>query len=792
VSRSRTHAPAPPQKSEARPVSSPQDRHEREAEHAADIVARGGSVASWSFSAVPAAAPARVQRQEAGKPKSDEDKAKEALKKAGEAALATPEGKALKEKVLSDPDVKKVTDAVTSTPGLIVTGVAAAGGVAALAATGKPLPFQPPEIPLEKLSPKLAGVSAKVTYEGPVNRPTFVGLTITVKEQGPKGAKKVDPIAAETARLRAEEEMFRKGRTYTPGSKEAEEERLLDQAVSNWVLRGATLPGLTIPLTAPTAREEEKKPAQPSPASPTAAAPAHANVDDALSTPGRPLEPRTRRAIEARFGYDFSGVRVHDDARAAATAAGINAAAFTVGQDIVFGAGRYDPSSRAGRHLLAHELVHVAQQRPTSRHCSSGSDTRVDRKAVVGGAEITPKKRGAFLAARKWTNRALAKSVLDDIADASDTFDFTDEAELASELAKRVSTTEHMVESQQTVEKIPGDKRSAFGYPFTAPAVLYGPRVNYAAREYWEPRPPDDYAVRSDKMKNKTLLGLPRHERFKVYGDQGGLYSWILTAKGKPDPYDAIALLFVPQQPHQRTLLHCDYLISVVNFLSLADAIGKDDFNKRIAAFGPERIRLRYDAFTDLHPVVYEAIVGKGAVARPGLRSLQRVKPSSVRDLVIGDHVVFFNHLAYDLLNERIGNAWRLENAVLVRREPRGEDVFLGHGSGRKTARQMRAKLAEEFNDVARLALDVTSKTTAKDTKTATKAQADLAAKFRYVKQVSGDWRVVGAAKLCPNVTVNEKLRLIKESDVLGPRDPCDPTKMYEVERPLESAKGKP
>ena len=109
--------------------------------------------------------------------------------KAGEAALETPQGKALKEKVLADPVVKSVKDAVTSPGGLVAAGAVAAGGVAALAATGKELPFQPPAIPLDKITP---GLAAKVTYEGPVNAPTFVGLTITYKEQGPKarGPKK--------------------------------------------------------------------------------------------------------------------------------------------------------------------------------------------------------------------------------------------------------------------------------------------------------------------------------------------------------------------------------------------------------------------------------------------------------------------------------------------------------------------------------------------------------------------------------------------------------------------------
>src|SRR5439155_12983239 len=84
------------------------------------------------------------------------------------------------------------------------------------------------------------------------------------------------------------------------------------------------------------------------------ASPGSVDVGDALSTPGRPLDPATRRRMAAGFGSDFSGVRVHDDARAAATAASIDAAAFTVGDDVVFGRGRYRPSGPDGARLLAH------------------------------------------------------------------------------------------------------------------------------------------------------------------------------------------------------------------------------------------------------------------------------------------------------------------------------------------------------------------------------------------------------------------------------------------------------
>ncbi len=66
--------------------------------------------------------------------------------------------------------------------------------------------------------------------------------------------------------------------------------------------------------------------------------------------------------MEPRFGHDFSQVRIHTDERAAETARAVNALAYTVGRDVVFGAGQYAPQTDEGRRLLAHELTHVVQQ----------------------------------------------------------------------------------------------------------------------------------------------------------------------------------------------------------------------------------------------------------------------------------------------------------------------------------------------------------------------------------------------------------------------------------------------
>ena len=86
-------------------------------------------------------------------------------------------------------------------------------------------------------------------------------------------------------------------------------------------------------------------------------------VDEVLSSGGgQPLDESTRSFMEPRFGHDFSRVRVHADERAAESARAVNALAYTVGQDVVFGGGQYEPGTNEGKKLLAHELTHVVQQ----------------------------------------------------------------------------------------------------------------------------------------------------------------------------------------------------------------------------------------------------------------------------------------------------------------------------------------------------------------------------------------------------------------------------------------------
>jgi hypothetical protein len=81
-----------------------------------------------------------------------------------------------------------------------------------------------------------------------------------------------------------------------------------------------------------------------------------------LGNSGQPLSKEERNFFEPRFGYDFSKVKIHNDAPAANSATSINAQAYTYGNNIVFNNGKYSPATNSGKRLLGHELTHVVQQ----------------------------------------------------------------------------------------------------------------------------------------------------------------------------------------------------------------------------------------------------------------------------------------------------------------------------------------------------------------------------------------------------------------------------------------------
>lgn len=169
-------------------------------------------------------------------------------------------------------------------------------------------------------------------------------------------------------------------RVSQPGdSSEQEADRIAEQVMRSNHQPGASLSvgpaGLQRKCTAcaaggatcPKCGEEEKLRIQRK-ATPASTASVHAageSVPDGFLSQlgrGRALDPALQSVLESRFGYDFSGVRIHTGSRAAESARAVNALAFTLGHDIVFGRDQYAPHTDAGQRLLSHELAHISQQ----------------------------------------------------------------------------------------------------------------------------------------------------------------------------------------------------------------------------------------------------------------------------------------------------------------------------------------------------------------------------------------------------------------------------------------------
>ncbi len=115
-------------------------------------------------------------------------------------------------------------------------------------------------------------------------------------------------------------------------------------------------------------------------------------INSVINSGGQALDSQTRDFFEPKFGRDFSGVRIHTGERAAGSAQDLNAHAYTLEHNIVFGRGQYQPETSSGKQLLAHELAHVVQQRsgaiqPKRIHRAvvtvNGRQVRIDYSNII-------------------------------------------------------------------------------------------------------------------------------------------------------------------------------------------------------------------------------------------------------------------------------------------------------------------------------------------------------------------------------------------------------------------------
>jgi len=385
-------------KSSSLRVNKPGDAFEREADLVADAVSNGDYVTksfpSWSFGA------ARVQRQVTGggdfpnwqsgqQSIPNPNVGGEAVGAALERLLETKEVQSLVQRLKSDPLAKPELQAAVGGPTTLTV-------IAALARAHQSLPLQ---------VPALGGdFKVKVTAIGPLDRPTSLMVTLSYEKKSEHKEPTPQQRRKETLELRQnlQVESFNERRHLGPVPEpETPEQKKVDQQIQSRAIRevgagpersAATtrvpewmmtkqpevitppklfprkpaaewVPKLTLKQPATeTEKKKEELPVQRKALADVQPETSGAEVEAVPRSGGRPLDPETRRFMESRIGFDFSKVRIHNDAPAAASAKSMRARAYTVGNDVVFGAGQYSPKSAQGRRLLAHELTHVVQQ----------------------------------------------------------------------------------------------------------------------------------------------------------------------------------------------------------------------------------------------------------------------------------------------------------------------------------------------------------------------------------------------------------------------------------------------
>jgi hypothetical protein len=293
----------------------------------------------------------------------------------------------------------------------------------------------------------------------------------------------------------------------------------------------------------------------------------------------------------------------------------------------------------------------------------------------------------------------------------------------------------------------------------------------------------------ADSRLNARVNLAARRHWTNVILDSELIYYFQLTDFGKEHAFEALTLLFTPQgqspDPREnvpdpsickKTLIHCDYLTNVLHFRAFAETIGPAKFDEKVKS-GAITMWLTYTGFPKQ---------GEDPSKSPLAKSLQWTEPASEADLVIGDHVIFWNHLAYDGLNINKHGPWRLENAILVDQNSQGEDLFQGHGTSAKTNKEMRDELKNAYNPFAQEALDLVDAGN----------ETGLHDAFPAVQHKGDKWIVEDPGRDERRKGQTYELRTVGDSatdpEMPGLRSPYDRSKMSQVSRPVESAKGRP
>ena len=329
---------------------------------------------------------------------------------------------------------------------------------------------------------------------------------------------------------------------------------------------------------------------------------------------------------------------------------------------------------------------------------------------------------------------------------------FPDIDALAGNIRQRVLVSHYMRTSQGSSPYM-----KAFSYPNRSGdnTVGVGPKVNDAAKGYWG----------------------------SMQGDSKGVYWFDLKPTAKGHAYEALLSLFhETSRPAERTLIHCDYLVSVIEFRAYAENLGHDRFNALVAS-GALPMRLKYDGFSDLVSKPLPAAGGPSAAA--GRQPPLKMVPVAREDfIIVCEHVVFYNHETYDLLNQGPREVWRLENAIVIDKT-QGELHYQGHGYFAPVTKDvLRGKILHYYNLNVAAAKRLVSQASGTG-KAAADARDSLRVRHNVSEGPAGHWHVSGLSQICPGHSVMRELKPLTEAEAPALKSPCD--QQIWVRRPIEN-----
>jgi nucleoid-associated protein YgaU len=418
------------------------------------------------------------------------------------------------------------------------------------------------------------------------------------------------------------------------------------------------------------------------------------DAEDALTkaggSSGAPLPAGLRGKFEGGLGVDLGDVRVHTGGESAAAAQAVGARAFAVGNNVHFGRGEFDPGSKAGEHLLAHEVVHTVQQRGAS---APAAQHKLEVSAPGDAAEVEADSLADSLVAGTAAppaqmSRPVAQTQRSVIYRKPPT----------GPTGTGTQGGSHTVAAGESLSKIArtwyGDT-SQWRHIYETNKAVIGPDPNFIGVGMVLFIPPSDVAGKLGTEVGKgmdianTSGGLqypPTPVPGVTYDDAEGYLdptywaaipgqAWSFKLKDGQSASAAIDSLF-----NGPTRLECLSTTGAIFARAVRETIGAGPFDKNFGAKGKHN---------------QDLVIGPNSPQYQASRMnklISGVTPASVADLQPGDWVYFWNCAEYHVKHP--GGAWGGENAVF-----KGGGMFSGFGAADMTEEQMNRELHKQYND---------------------------------------------------------------------------------------------